>query len=98
MGTSKNDDYVLPSTMEESLRLEDQGANLYGGVEFLRTFLAAKPRRVLDVGCGTGFCSCFVAEELPAAEVVGVEPDEGRLAFARSKATLATAQECSNRR
>ncbi|WP_284012300.1 class I SAM-dependent methyltransferase [Halobaculum litoreum] len=39
--------------------------------------------RVLDVGCGTGELTRVLAEEAPAAEVVGVDADTGLLASAR---------------
>ena len=44
------------------------------------------PRRVLDVGTGSGAVALAVADELPGAEVVAVETDAGALALARENA------------
>jgi len=79
------EDYVLPSSDTESDRLERQ-AGLYGGVRFLEPSLAASPRRVLDVGCGTGYFTRHVAGQLRKSTVVGLDQDGGRLALARSLA------------
>ncbi len=78
-----DDGYVLPSTDREARRLEVQGAEMYGGTAFLEPFLASNPARVLDLGCGTGILTRHVASRLPEAEVLGVDLDESRLAFAR---------------
>jgi ubiquinone/menaquinone biosynthesis C-methylase UbiE len=78
--------YVFPSTDAEARRLEAQGSALYGGMSFLEPFLAAGPRRVLDVGCGSGFFTRRVAGALPGAEVTGVDIDERRIAHARALA------------
>jgi SAM-dependent methyltransferase len=44
--------------------------------------MAGDPRRVLDVGCGTGIASRLVAAR--GCQVLGVEPDERMAAVARS--------------
>lgn len=77
--------YILPSSDAEVERLERQAA-LYGGLEFLRPFLADAPEEVLEVGCGTGYFTRRVADALPASRVTGLDLDEGRLAFARAHA------------
>ncbi len=43
------------------------------------------PRRVLDLGTGTGVVAQAVAERYPSAEVVGVDLSEGLVGEARSK-------------
>ncbi len=77
------EDYMLPSSAAESERLERQ-ARLYGGVEFLRPFLADRPGKILDVGCGTGHFTRHVAAQGRDSQVIGLDMDAGRLAFARS--------------
>jgi ubiquinone/menaquinone biosynthesis C-methylase UbiE len=77
-------DYVLPCSESESERLERQ-ARLYGGTGFLEPFLAARPGAVLEVGCGTGVFTRHVGAQLPDSRVVGLDMDEGRLAFARAR-------------
>ncbi len=76
-------EYVLPSTDAEAQRLEMQAAQLHGGTSFLAPFLAKRPAKVLDVGCGTGLICRYVAAHHPESEVHGVEQDAGRLAFAK---------------
>lgn len=50
-----------------------------------RRATAAGPRRILDVGCGTGTLTFRIAAELPEAEVVGLDPDPEVLAMAERK-------------
>jgi SAM-dependent methyltransferase len=76
--------YILPSSDAESERLERQ-AVLYGGLDFLRPFLADSPREVLDVGCGAGHFTRRVAAELQGGRVTGLDADAGRLSFARAR-------------
>lgn len=45
---------------------------------------ATAPRRVLDVGCGTGLLTARLARELPGASVVGCDFSDGMLAHARA--------------
>lgn len=82
MSEPSNETYALPSSPEESERLEAQ-ARLYGGLAFLEPYLSEETGRVLDAGCGTGHFTRSVAARYPRAEVVGLERDAGRLAFAR---------------
>jgi SAM-dependent methyltransferase len=86
MTTSESDSgYVLPASAGESVRLERQ-ARLYGGTSFLNPFLLESPRRVLEIGCGTGFFARHVARQLPGARVIGVDANSERLRFARELA------------
>lgn len=43
------------------------------------------PRRILEVGCGTGELLRAVARRFPAAEVTGLDPDARALAIAEEK-------------
>jgi ubiquinone/menaquinone biosynthesis C-methylase UbiE len=45
--------------------------------------LAPNPRRVLDVGCGTGALLRKVGDRFPGAELVGVDPAAGMVEAAR---------------
>jgi ubiquinone/menaquinone biosynthesis C-methylase UbiE len=47
--------------------------------------LSAPPRRVLDLGTGTGSVARLVAERFPEAEVTGVDLSERMIAEARAK-------------
>ncbi len=87
MTDDKNANYILPSTESESDRLELQASQLYGGLDFLDPFLRQKPQAILDVGCGSGYCSRQVAAANPNAEMVGLDFDESRIAFAKSHST-----------
>jgi len=56
---------------------------------YLETALAMlpqPPRRVLDVGCGTGHSLAYLSERLPDAEIVGIDPELGMIAIARERA------------
>src|SRR5438309_12128653 len=43
------------------------------------------PRRLVDVGCGTGRLLAQLRERLPGAELVGVDPSAGMVAKARAR-------------
>ncbi len=79
----KSTDYVLPSSNEESARLERQ-ARLYGGTSFVDPFLDPSTGDVLEVGCGTGFFTHHAAIRLPGTPVTGLDIDAQRIEFARS--------------
>jgi SAM-dependent methyltransferase len=63
----------------ESMRLPDTLAPLEAGLSAVQ----GRPRRVLDLGTGTGAAARKVAERFPEAEVVGVDLSERMLAEAR---------------
>jgi SAM-dependent methyltransferase len=46
---------------------------------------AGEPAAVLEIGCGTGSLTVRLAQALPAASIVGLDPDAGALARARAK-------------
>jgi ubiquinone/menaquinone biosynthesis C-methylase UbiE len=57
-------------------------------VALLAAGLAPKPRRVLDVGCGTGYLLRGLAEKLPAAQVMrGIDAAPRMVEVARSMAS-----------
>lgn len=56
--------------------------------------LGRAPRRVLDVGCGTGEALGYLVDRLPDAEIVGVDPEPEMLL----RATARTGGKCELRR
>lgn len=46
-----------------------------------------EPSAVLDVGCGTGALTMALRRRHPASEVIGVDPGEAMIEYARRKAT-----------
>jgi ubiquinone/menaquinone biosynthesis C-methylase UbiE len=50
---------------------------------------AATPRRVLDVGCGTGLLTARLGRELPGAVIVGCDFSHGMLVHARAHGATA---------
>lgn len=52
------------------------------GSRILSAVASARPRRVLDIGCGDGAVLLFLAEALPAASLVGVDISDTNIRFA----------------
>ncbi len=84
---------------DQTIRFDDGAAyERYMGVwsrlvgEQFLDWLAAKPGlRWLDVGCGNGAFTEMIVERFAPASVSGVDPAEGQLAFARTRAALRAA-------
>jgi SAM-dependent methyltransferase len=60
--------------------------------EVLRRLATPAGRRWIDVGCGTGAVTSTIVASAEPAEVVGVDPSEGFLAYARRNSPTATFQ------
>lgn len=65
---------------------EMRSADAFAALEQALAALPSPPRRVLDLGTGTGKAAFLIAERFPEAEVVGVDIAEEMLADARSRA------------
>lgn len=55
----------------------------------LAQVVADRPRRVLDLGCGTGTLTIAIAKALPDAAVTGLDADQEALGIAANKARQA---------
>jgi ubiquinone/menaquinone biosynthesis C-methylase UbiE len=55
------------------------------GEEFIDWLTPAAGLRWIDVGCGNGAFTELLVERCGPSEIVGVDPSEGQLAFARSR-------------
>ena len=55
------------------------------GEEFLDWLAPADNQRWIDVGCGNGAFTELLARRCKPVELLGVDPSEGQLAFARSR-------------
>jgi len=64
----------------------------YAGEIFLDWLAPAQSLRWVDVGCGTGAFTQLLADRCAPAEVQGVDPSEGQLAFARNRSAARVAQ------
>src|SRR5438034_3377352 len=61
--------------------------------EIFLDWLAPRPGlRWIDVGCGNGAFTELLVERCTPAEVQGVDPSEGQLAFARTRHTARIAE------
>jgi trans-aconitate 2-methyltransferase len=64
------------------LRFAD--ARLRPALDLLARFGDMEPRRIVDLGCGTGNVTRLLAERWPAAAIVGIDSDAAMLAHAGS--------------
>jgi SAM-dependent methyltransferase len=86
--------------MDEKIRFEDGASyeRMMGvwsrlvGVDFLQWLAPRRGLRWIDVGCGNGAFSELLVERCAAAEVQGIDPSEGQLAFARSRPAARVAE------
>jgi SAM-dependent methyltransferase len=68
--------YQLPNDAQEHQRLNAQSEGLIAlmhGQPFHAPLQAARPTRILDIGCGTGAMTALLAEKYPEAEVIGID-------------------------
>lgn len=78
---------------EQQIRFDDGAAyedfmggwSRLAGESFLDWLGASRGLRWLDVGCGNGAFTQLLVERCAAAEVLGVDPSQGQLAFARER-------------
>jgi ubiquinone/menaquinone biosynthesis C-methylase UbiE len=78
---------------EQSIRFEDGAAyermmgiwSRIAGAIFLDWLAPPSGLRWIDVGCGNGAFTEMIAERCEPAEVQGIDPSEGQLAFARTR-------------
>lgn len=61
------------------------------GEEFLAWLEPGPGQRWVDVGCGNGAFTELLVERCAPSEVLGVDPSEGQLAFARARHTAGVA-------
>ena len=78
--TSRTTDTVAEGYKESSLPVQNKS-----GKTFIRVDVNPQPGdTILDLGCGTGQLSAYLAELVgPEGKVVGVDPDKERLQLAR---------------
>ncbi|MBE0509674.1 MAG: malonyl-ACP O-methyltransferase BioC [Chromatiales bacterium] len=50
--------------------------------------LRIQPRQILDLGCGTGYCSAALAQRYPKARIVALDLSEAMLAHTRRRFSL----------
>ena len=55
------------------------------GIDFLHWLAPPSGLRWVDVGCGNGAFTELLAERCAPAELHGVDPSQGQLAFARNR-------------
>ena len=85
--------YLPAAGHDWALPLYDPIVRLFGFEAVKRRLLAAamsgSPRRVLDIGCGTGTLAIRLKKLHPEVEVAGLDPDAKALARSRDKASRA---------
>ena len=67
------------------LRADDGHLEPVAGEVFLDWLAPARGLRWIDVGCGNGAFTELLVERCAPAEVQGIDPSEGQLAFARTR-------------
>jgi ubiquinone/menaquinone biosynthesis C-methylase UbiE len=86
--------------VEQQIRFDDGAAyeqmmgiwSRFAGGIFLDWVASPPGLRWIDVGCGNGAFTQLLIERCAPAEVQGVDPSEGQLAFARTRSTSAVAE------
>jgi ubiquinone/menaquinone biosynthesis C-methylase UbiE len=86
--------------VEQKIRFDDGAAyeqmmgvwSRLAGEIFLDWLAPPSGLRWLDVGCGNGAFTQLLVERCAPAEVQGIDPSEGQLAFARARSTSRVAE------
>jgi SAM-dependent methyltransferase len=81
--------------VDQKIRFDDGAAyeqmmgiwSRFAGEIFLDWLAPAPGLRWIDVGCGNGAFTQLLVERCAPAEIQGIDPSEGQLAFARSRST-----------
>jgi len=94
VGVNKSQRTYLPAAGHDLfLPLYDLMAKLLGADQARQRLLDQAPLRsgdrALDIGCGTGTFAVLLKQRFPAADVIGLDPDQKALARARRKAERA---------
>ncbi|KAK5133903.1 hypothetical protein LTR08_007132 [Meristemomyces frigidus] len=74
--TDKESHYVLPNGSPEHVRLETQARHLsaiMNGRIIHSSIIKSNVKRILDVGCGTGIVTDYLAREFPQAQAIGLD-------------------------
>jgi ubiquinone/menaquinone biosynthesis C-methylase UbiE len=86
--------------VEQKIRFDDGAAyeqmmgiwSRFAGEIFLDWLAPLPGLRWIDVGCGNGAFTQLLVERCAPAEVQGIDPSEGQLAFARTRSTSRVAE------
>jgi trans-aconitate 2-methyltransferase len=70
---------------DPALYLRHAGPRLRPGIDLISRVALDAPRRVVDLGCGTGDLTALLAERWPAARVVGLDASPEMLDLARAR-------------
>ncbi|WP_069802531.1 class I SAM-dependent methyltransferase [Thermogemmatispora onikobensis] len=70
--------YLLPKDLGEVNRLDFQHYMLRAALRGNYLAPIGQPRRILDVGCGTGRWAIELAQQFPQAEVIGVDVEQAK--------------------
>lgn len=81
------DKRIISRNFSQSARDYDKHAVLQKALANELLSLAGKlePKRILDIGCGTGYLTRRLAETFPKAEVIGIDIAPGMIEVARNK-------------
>jgi ubiquinone/menaquinone biosynthesis C-methylase UbiE len=63
--------YTLKHSKEELERIQKQAERLYDGADYLKSY--SFKGKVLDLGCGTGYFSSWIAKTFPDSTVIGMD-------------------------
>src|SRR5688572_7870242 len=82
-----------PPMVEQKIRFDDGAAyerwmgiwSRFAGEIFLDWLAPPSGLRWIDIGCGNGAFTELLVERCRPAEVLGIDPSEGQLAFARGR-------------
>lgn len=47
-------------------------------------WVALKPKRIIEIGCGTGYCTQLLQKRYPAAELLAIDDSPAMLAYAKT--------------
>lgn len=81
---AQHKDVSIPTSWSAEYYQKNSSGQYNSGIGFLSDYNLSNFAYILDIGCGTGEITAYVAQNVPLAQVIGVDAESGMIETARS--------------